>query len=258
MTVSFLVCFFSVNTNAQFKYGKIVNKEPGSTFLNDIVLNSTLNFDPLNVTKVFFNSPTLEHPYFHMIVPVKDFKGGTPTVSKISINGETPILYYIYVDGQLEINGNIGDSTWGRYILAFGNEQCGSWITEGDVLASGPDVYLRHISPDTTGYSIWKRVEQTLDDPVTGLWRYSWVASTDGFPDEYQMDHIIEIDASVSGHDQGYSGWVQLDDGRIFVVHYTDDTAAASLSPYANLGIPWIRGTFLELSDLPPAPPAGP
>ncbi|MFC1677469.1 sialidase family protein, partial [Planctomycetota bacterium] len=164
----------------------------------------------------------------------------------------------IYVDGALEVNGNFGDSTWGKYSMGFGNEQRGSGTTEGDVLRSGPDVFLRHISPDTTGYSIWKRVEQTLDDPVTGLWQYSWVASTDGFPDEYQMDHIIEIDATVSGCEQGYSGWVQLDDGRIFVVHYTDDTAAASLSPYANLGIPWIRGTFLELSDLPPAPPAGP
>jgi hypothetical protein len=107
LTVSFLVCFFSVNTNAQFKYGKIVNKEPGSTFLNDIVLNSTLNFDPLNVTKAIFNSPTLEHPYFHMIVPVKDFKGGTPTVSKISINGERPTLYHIYVDGQLRLSDRL-------------------------------------------------------------------------------------------------------------------------------------------------------
>ncbi len=97
-----------------------------------------------------------------------------------------------------------------------------------------------------------------LDDPTTGHREYSWVAATDGFPDKHQMDHIIEIEASISGHEQGYSGWIQLDDGRIFVVNYTDDTSAASKSNGVNFGVPWIRGTFVELSDLPPAPPAGP
>ncbi|MFC1675772.1 sialidase family protein [Planctomycetota bacterium] len=178
----------------------------------------------------------------------------------------------LYVDGVLEFDGDYGDDRvksknsnptetsvfTSYYSLAFGNEQCGSGTTEGDVMSSGPDVYLRHISPDTTGYSIWKRVEEVLDDPTTGHREYSWVASRDGFPDEYQMDHIIEIDASVSGHDQGYSGWIQLDDGRIFVAHYSDDTADASMSPYHNMGVPWIRGTFLELSDLPPATATGP
>ena len=125
-------------------------------------------------------------------------------------------------------------------------------------MSSEPDVFLRHISPDTTGYSIWKRVEEVLDDPTTGHREYSWVAATDGFPDKHQMDHIIEIEASISGHEQGYSGWIQLDDGRIFVVNYTDDTSAASKSNGVNFGVPWIRGTFVELSDLPPAPPAGP
>ncbi|MFC1677754.1 hypothetical protein ACFL3G_11925, partial [Planctomycetota bacterium] len=169
----------------------------------------------------------------------------------------------LYVDGALEFDGDVGDDRLlsaaggavlvSYYSLGFGNEQWGSGTTEGDVLRSVPNVYLRHISPDTTGYSIWKRVEEVLDDPTTGHREYSWVASRDGFPDTHQMDHIIEIDASISGHEQGYSGWIQLDDGRIFVVHYTDDTAAQSYpTPYANLGIPWIRGTFLELSDLPP------
>lgn len=37
---------------------------------------------------------------------------------------------------------------------------------------------------------------------------------------------FIEVEASIAGIEQGYSGWVQLDDGRIFVVNYTDDTAA--------------------------------
>jgi hypothetical protein len=38
------------------------------------------------------------------------------------------------------------------------------------------------------------------------------------FPDQYQLDRIIEIEASAHGWDHGYSGWVQVEDGRVFVV----------------------------------------
>ena len=80
----------------------------------------------------------------------------------------------------------------------------------------------------------------------------SWSAARDGFPDQYQLDHMVEVGATVNGHDQGYSGWVQLDDGRIFVVEYTDDTAAGEYPTMDMFGVPWIRGTFLSPSDLPP------
>ncbi len=90
-----------------------------------------------------------------------------------------------------------------------------------------------------------------LDDPNTKQYKTSWSAERDGFPDQYQLDHIIEIEATIAGGDQGYSGWVVLDDGRIFIVAYTDDTAPTVKG--GTLGISWIRGTYLLPSDLPPA-----
>ena len=67
------------------------------------------------------------------------------------------------------------------------------------------------------------------------------------------LDRVLEVDASIGGGDQGYSGWTETEDGRIFVVNYTDDTAPACLAtPNWPTGIPWIRGTFLSLNDLPP------
>jgi len=81
----------------------------------------------------------------------------------------------------------------------------------------------------------------------------SWKATNDRFPDQYQLDHIVEVEASANGYEQGYSGWVQLADGRIFVVHYTDDSAPVAKGHGSGYGIPWIRGTFLTLDDLPPA-----
>jgi len=112
-------------------------------------------------------------------------------------------------------------------------------------------MYPANITAEVTGYSIWRRFDAVYNDPLTGRREMFWSADRDGFPDQYQLDHILEVEASANGHDQGYSGWTQLDDGRIFIAHYTDGTSAASVPNPNNFGVPWIRGTFLELSDLP-------
>lgn len=114
------------------------------------------------------------------------------------------------------------------------------------------DVYPANLTAEVTGYSIWKTFSAVYDDPQTTRQELSWSAAKDRFPDQYQLDHIVEVEASAAGHDQGYSEWTQLDDGRIFVVHYTDDASAASRVNPHNFGVPWIHGTFLSLSDLPP------
>ena len=31
----------------------------------------------------------------------------------------------------------------------------------------------------------------------------SWSAAEDGFPDQYQLDHILEVEATMLGHEQG-------------------------------------------------------
>ncbi|MFC1675660.1 sialidase family protein [Planctomycetota bacterium] len=179
-------------------------------------------------------------------------------------------LMKLYVDGVMRINTDKGDNrlkgysgakinfsgpTSGQtsyYALGFGNEKYGSWNNDGDVMNTDPDVYLHHIKPEVTGYSIWKRFDVVLDDPHTKKrMEILWSASKDGFPDQYQLDHVIEVEATVNGHEQGYSGWTQLDDGRIFVVNYTDDGADGEPGKHL-FGIPYIRGTFVELSDLPP------
>jgi len=86
-------------------------------------------------------------------------------------------------------------------------------------------------------------------DPKTGTYTSSWSADSGQFPDQYQLDHMIEVEASVAGADQGYSAWVELDDGRVFVAAYTDDGAPNLWG--GNMGISWMRGTFLEPGDLP-------
>ena len=130
------------------------------------------------------------------------------------------------------------------YGFAFGNDTAAA--------CAQPQTSTADVSPEVTGYSLWRHVEATLDDPVSGKHVLSWSAARDGFPDQYLLDHILQVEESVSGGDQGYSGWTQLEDGRIFVTAYTDDAAPKwRVSDGATVGGCWIRGTFVSLSDLP-------
>jgi len=80
----------------------------------------------------------------------------------------------------------------------------------------------------------------------------AWQAKDGVFPDQYHLDNIIKVDGSISGCDQGYSGWEELEDGRVFVVNYTDDTAPWNRdASYPPLGISWIRGMYVLSEDLP-------
>jgi len=123
-----------------------------------------------------------------------------------------------------------------------------SGICVGDLI----NARMSDIPLEVTGYSLWRGFDVVMDDPATGRYAAAWRAQRDGFPDQYQLDHIIEVEASISGMDQGYSGWVELPDGRIFVVNYTDDTAPTTYSMFCGnqYGIPWIRGTYVLPSDL--------
>lgn len=170
----------------------------------------------------------------------------------------------LFIDGRPAWDTDQGDSRlselpWtliSSHALAFGNEPRNPYEVFGydyyRFKVQHPDLYAVQISPSVTGYSQWRRFEAVTEDPAAGRHVTSWSAAHDGFPDQHQLDHIVEVEASANGHEQGYSGWVQLGDGRIFVVHYTDDTAAASSANPHMFGVPWIRGTFLSLDDLPP------
>ncbi len=154
----------------------------------------------------------------------------------------------MYVDGEKVLESeNVQEgvthrSRHSRYLTAFGNETA----------SQQPNIFPDQLREDITGYSLWKGFRLVLDDPVTGRKEMSWSAASGEFPDQYQLDHMIEVHASAVSHDQGYSGWVEMEDGRILVVDYTDDTAPP-IRPGAYqgiFGVAWIRGTWLTGSDL--------
>jgi hypothetical protein len=154
------------------------------------------------------------------------------------------------------------------YALEFGNEPIDDaaaafdWVPESvrkesaqpedDKPKSPPTAVLKTITPAMTGCSVWRRFEARYDDPKAGTRTVSWSAAGGEFPDQYQLDRLVEINGSIAGWDQGYSGWVQLEDGRILILNYTDDTARWNRG-YPNGGTSWIRGTYVSPDELPSA-----
>jgi hypothetical protein len=151
------------------------------------------------------------------------------------------------------------------YPLEFGNEPADDataafdWVP-GSVREQSPQpessakastrATPKTITPAVTGCSIWRCFTARFDDPKTGVRTVSWSADGGEFPDQYQLDRIIEIDGTIAGWDQGYSGWAQFEDGRILILNYTDDTARFNRT-YPDGGASWIRGSFMTPDELP-------
>jgi hypothetical protein len=185
----------------------------------------------------FANDPSISAPVA---------EGEFHTYRIVRVPGEVTV----YVDGRRALQTDNVDervvhgTKHSAYVTAFGNEPD----------TTGVNIFPTEILPEVTGYSIWRRFEEVLDDPVTRERRViSWSADSGEFPDQYQLDHIIEVGACAVSHDQGYSGWTEMEDGRVFVVNYTDDTAPPVRPGSGMFGCSWIRGTYLLPEDLPPA-----
>lgn len=57
-------------------------------------------YDPKNVPEIAFVSPTPEHPFFEIAVPMGDWsEGASATVKRVSVNGTESDSFYVFVDG---------------------------------------------------------------------------------------------------------------------------------------------------------------
>ena len=165
----------------------------------------------------------------------------------------------IHVDGKPAIDTDKGDSRcfeksyYSRYGLAFGNEENGAPGKDGEETphTMWPMHHPDDITPEVTGYGIWREFKAKTSDPDAGTRQVDWRAGEGRFPDQYQQDHIIEVDASITGGELGYSDWVQMEDGSVFLVSYSDDTSHACVKGNSwRQQVPWIRGTFIKPEDM--------
>ena len=65
-----------------------------------------------------------------------------------------------------------------------------------------------------------------LKNPTLDDFEWAWEAAKGERPDEYQRQRMIQIHANHPDQkpdpDHGYSSWIMLEDGRIFLVDYTN------------------------------------
>jgi len=79
---------------------------------------------------------------------------------------------------------------------------------------------------DSAG-AVWIRsVHYESLNETEPVFSWSWTANSGRFPDQYQIDRMLEINPNPPGPDKrpdnGYSSWLQLPGGDIFLVDYTN------------------------------------
>lgn len=96
------------------------------------------------------------------------------------------------------------------------------------------------------GRSFWQDVSYEVHNRTLAPFAWSWQATSQTFPDQYQQDRMIQIHGNHPDQppapDHGYSSWIQLSDDQIYFVDYT------------NYGDPGgnshLVGVYLEAGDL--------
>ncbi|MBI4559863.1 MAG: hypothetical protein HY706_19920, partial [Candidatus Hydrogenedentes bacterium] len=57
-------------------------------------------YDPKHVSEITFVAPTVEHPFYEIVVPFGDWtEGASAAVSAVSVNDVTCDSFYVFVDG---------------------------------------------------------------------------------------------------------------------------------------------------------------
>jgi hypothetical protein len=96
------------------------------------------------------------------------------------------------------------------------------------------------------GRSYWQRVTYRVFNPTLPVLVWQWLAKDGKWPDQYQRDRLIQIHANPIGPkhrpDHGYSSWLTLSDGRIFLVDYTNRGDSPGKSH--------LVGVYIEPQDL--------
>lgn len=110
----------------------------------------------------------------------------------------------------------------GRLLISIDGKPALNWV----VMAEAPlrETYFGRL-PENTGSVQWQRVRYEVKNQSEPPFHWSWQPS-DGYPDKYQMDRMLVVNANPPTDpayppDNGYSSFVPMPDGSIYMVDYT-------------------------------------
>ncbi|MDK2957243.1 MAG: hypothetical protein PWQ57_2739 [Desulfovibrionales bacterium] len=98
------------------------------------------------------------------------------------------------------------------------------------------------------GSCVWRSLQLSIAEPRLGrTYEWSWDASR-GLPDQWARDHVLELanDRLAAPMDYGYSGWVELPDGRFFCAYHH---GAGEEPDYREGFSSHVRGTWFSAED---------
>ena len=99
--------------------------------------------------------------------------------------------------------------------------------------------------PEHGGTLSLRSVRYRVENPSDHDHHYEWHAARHGFPNQYEIDRWLELDYNSNpSPDHGYSSWVLLPDGRLFVADYTNEDSPP--------GKACLKGYYLRPEELPP------
>lgn len=101
---------------------------------------------------------------------------------------------------------------------------------------------------DNGGVHVWKSVTHRVREPRYGRdYRFSW-DHTQGLPDAWAKSHVLELanDRFAAAMDFGYSGWVELPDGRFFCAYHH---GGGEEEGYKAGHSSHVQGTWFERGD---------
>ena len=119
---------------------------------------------------------------------------------------------------QISVNGTpvLSASTWHE-----------SDFTSDFGRSTSPHVRTMFGQTGDQGSSSWKQVSYKIHNRNLPDWQWEWSAKSGLWPDQYQRDRLTQIhgnhpDQNGGSPDHGYSSWLQLEDGKIIFVDYTN------------------------------------
>jgi len=151
--------------------------------------------------------------------------------------------------GPIDTRCSIDMSRWRDLLIEYQGGKI-------EVYVDGKSVIRRLVFQDT----LWERsyfgsdpgqkgklslrlIDYKVDNPTDHNHSYQWQAKSGRYPNQYEIDHWLELDYNSSPYpDHGYSSWVQLPDGQIFVADYTNEDAPP--------GKAYLKGYYLRVKEL--------
>jgi hypothetical protein len=96
------------------------------------------------------------------------------------------------------------------------------WIIQAEKPLT--DTYFGRV-PDNTGDVCWDEVRYEAKNDTEPHFQWAWKASSGQYPDQYQIDHMLVLMGNPPAPDRlpdnGYSSFIEREDGSIYMVDYT-------------------------------------